>query len=116
MPPRADRKRAHAPFSRSAYRNLEQCTRDLQCPGPADFNKHSVHVMNVLLSQYDHYCRGFVPQTRSVIIRPTSASTPPPCNENAYMEKYFECGLRYLFNLRDTLFGAEEEYKSQVCG
>lgn len=113
-----------------AYRNFQNCTemitRDLHCSVGSDFNVHSMHVMTVLLSQYDSYCKGVAPihpdtggSVSPVVVTPLVSPEPPhpqgSCNENLYLEKYFECGLMYIFNLRDALYGDNAQYGSQVC-
>lgn len=115
-----------------AYRNFQNCTemitRDLHCSIGSEFNVHSMHVMTVLLSQYDSYCRGVSEATvepaktgeTPPIHLVTHPPPPPPeshstCNEDLYLEKYFECGLMYIFNLRDAMHGDNMQYGSQVC-
>lgn len=117
-----------------AYRNFQNCTemitRDLHCSIGSEFNVHSMHVMTVLLSQYDSFCKGVIIITSSTDaggrtsdgITVTGGPPPPPtgipqgtCNENLYLEKYFECGLMYIFNLRDALYGDNVQYGNQVC-
>nr|XP_050024134.2 uncharacterized protein LOC126518330 [Dermacentor andersoni]XP_054920096.1 uncharacterized protein LOC126518330 [Dermacentor andersoni] len=101
-----------------AYRNMEKCTRDLQCPNSvATFNVHSMRVADVLLSPYDKYCRGFAgsDMMNRTVPPPPAPTTPPVCDEEVYLQQYFECGLMYMFGLP----GANEtEYrtnKSLIC-
>ncbi|XP_049514145.1 uncharacterized protein LOC119434118 isoform X6 [Dermacentor silvarum] len=85
-----------------AYKNMEKCTRDLQCANAAaTFNVHSMRVMDVLLSPYDKYCRGFVgsDMMNRTVPPPPAPTTPPVCDEELYLQQYFECGLMYMFGL-----------------
>ncbi|XP_077503183.1 uncharacterized protein LOC144113753 [Amblyomma americanum] len=117
-----------------AYRDFENCTnviaRDLHCNVGSEFSRHSMHVMNVLVSQYEGYCRTIRPtnpidetgQPGPTPITPgpgpgPSVTVQPPvgCDGDLYMEKYFECGLTYIFSLRDAMFGDNPHHQDQIC-
>ncbi|KAK8776603.1 hypothetical protein V5799_030052, partial [Amblyomma americanum] len=111
----------------TAYKNLEHCTQQLQCSSPSDFNTHSMRVMDTLLTPYDKYCRGFVPTGSNQTVPPWTGTGPSPgpspgpgttvpqCNEDLYLEQYFDCGLTYLFNLPGANVSDHKESTRLVC-
>ncbi|KAH8036199.1 hypothetical protein HPB51_020020 [Rhipicephalus microplus] len=110
----------------TAYVNLDKCTKDLQCSNKSEFNTHSKHVLDVLLSPYSDYCSGFVdgknnstatpPATPTAPTSPeTPATTKAKCSESVQLEKYFHCGLVFIFNLRDAMFQNNSAQNSLAC-
>ncbi|XP_049275210.1 uncharacterized protein LOC119405321 [Rhipicephalus sanguineus] len=102
----------------TAYKNMEKCTRDLQCASATStFNFLSMRVMDLLLSPFDKYCRGFTgSDVSNRTVPPPPPPTPPPtCNEDLYLQKYFECGLMYMFNLPGANETDYNKRTSLVC-
>ncbi|KAL1486856.1 hypothetical protein MTO96_008634 [Rhipicephalus appendiculatus] len=102
----------------TAYKNMERCTRDLQCASATStFNFLSMRVLDELLSPFDKYCRGFVgPGVSNRTVPPPPPPTPAPtCNEDLYLQKYFECGLMYMFNLPGANETDYEKRTNLVC-
>ncbi|KAL3214323.1 hypothetical protein MRX96_007124 [Rhipicephalus microplus] len=102
-----------------AYQNFENCTKviakDLHCNIGSEFNTHSMHVMNVLLGQYEKYCKNYIISTPGPSIVTPTTKSPAGCVEDQFLEKYFECGLLYIYNLRDAMYGDNPQHKDQVC-
>ncbi|XP_054920594.1 uncharacterized protein [Dermacentor andersoni] len=127
------------------YYQFDKCTKGVQCQSLSDFNTHSMHVRDVLLQPYEPYCHGFVPRTVDEIIvqEPDVVYTKPPsytkgpegptgpkgpkgptrpttatgsrCDEDAYLEKYFDCGLKFVFNMNDVGTKGDSKYECHVC-
>ncbi|XP_037554999.2 uncharacterized protein LOC119431589 [Dermacentor silvarum] len=102
-----------------AYNNFKNCTnvieKDLHCKIGSEFHTHSMHVMNVLTSQYEHFCSSMIVNPEKPHIDGQSTEKPVGCVEDHFMEKYFECGLLYVYNLRDAMYGDNPQHKNQVC-
>ncbi|XP_075739796.1 uncharacterized protein LOC142785252 isoform X2 [Rhipicephalus microplus] len=110
----------------TAYVNLDKCAKDLHCSNKSEFNTHSKHVLDVLLNPYSDYCSGFVDGKNNSTVAPpatptaptspeTSATTKAKCSESVQLEKYFHCGLVFIFNLRDAMFPNESAQNSLPC-
>ncbi|KAH6940891.1 hypothetical protein HPB50_009351 [Hyalomma asiaticum] len=113
----------------TAYRNMEKCTKDLQCRNESDFNTHSKHVLDALLSPYTEYCydsegagknatASALPGTTPPVTEPATSAVPvtmSTCSATVRLENYFRCGLMFIFNLRDARFPDESKRNDLVC-
>ncbi|XP_077526059.1 uncharacterized protein LOC144137913 [Haemaphysalis longicornis] len=113
-----------------AYKEFDNCTITLHqhCRGCEDLFTHVNHVKDVLLAPYDDYCRGFVPRdsdggVQIITFRPLTpgpstpvmTAPPPKCDENVHLGRYFECGVMYIFNLRDAFHGDFNRTNREPC-
>lgn len=106
----------------TAYFDFRDCSGRLNCGNSTDFYAHSWHVASVLMREYDSYCRNFTPRLHfppDVPGPPVPTIAPPPgpckCDRDIYMEKYFVCGLMYVYNLRDAIYSNNPDYQKQAC-
>ncbi|XP_064468959.1 uncharacterized protein LOC135383441 [Ornithodoros turicata] len=103
----------------TAYADFRVCPERLNCNTSTAFYQHSYHAASVLLKDYDSYCRNFTPsQTLPSDVPGPPVPTPPgpcSCNRNVYMEKYFVCGLMYIFNIRDAIYSKNPSFQQQAC-
>ncbi|XP_064486108.1 uncharacterized protein LOC135398650 [Ornithodoros turicata] len=105
-----------------AYFNFQACTKNIEntlsCGVSSDFNAHAYHVVNVLLHSYESYCQGFITPSP---FQPTGGppiNPPQPsggCQEDKYLEKYMECGISYVYNIRDAVYGPNPQFATQAC-
>lgn len=104
-----------------AFKNFENCTNNVNaemgCSISSEFRGHSMHVLNVLLSGYDSYCRSYTGVPPVPGIDKTDAPYPKTkmCDQMIYMEHYFFCGLSYIFNVRDVMFGDHTDMNNGKC-
>ncbi|CAN7991683.1 unnamed protein product [Ixodes hexagonus] len=106
-----------------AYRNYENCTNSINmqqsCSISSEFQGHASHVMNEILSSYSQFCSSFQPPLTQSITSTTAKRPPQPiggCDANVYLERYFECGLSYVFTWHDAvLLGDNPQHDKHVC-
>ncbi|KAG0424171.1 hypothetical protein HPB47_000078 [Ixodes persulcatus] len=109
-----------------AYTKLGHCCQTLlhetNCATSMPFHKSVMHVLHVLLSPYDQYCRNFVsdvslgpPPDWSWPTPGPETTAPPVCDYDVYIERHIECGLTYIFDIRGTQVGNTTSTDSVVC-
>ncbi|KAH7982945.1 hypothetical protein HPB52_008329 [Rhipicephalus sanguineus] len=109
------------------YSCLNTVLHSESCEEDTELMMHMEYFPKVLTQKYREMCyaelkltamnvakRLEVTTDKPPIIDPTD-KPPAGCVEDQFMEKYFECGLLYVYNLRDAMYGDNPQHKNQVC-
>ncbi|KAK8777696.1 hypothetical protein V5799_020963, partial [Amblyomma americanum] len=51
----------------------------------------------------------------TVPTKPTGPTVPPRCNQDMYLEKYFECGVKFVINVDSVMAEHKKNHECRVC-